>query len=66
MSTPRYIVGLDLGTTNSILAFVSISELEQAEQPEIHILEIPQLVRPGAVAARSMSYHPLLWNMRLA
>jgi len=54
MSTPRYILGLDLGTTNSILAYVSVSELEQAEQPEIHVLEIPQLVRPGAVAAQSM------------
>lgn len=54
MNTPRYIVGLDLGTTNSILAYVSISELEQVEQPEIQMLEIPQLVGPGTVAAQSM------------
>jgi molecular chaperone DnaK (HSP70) len=54
MNDPRYIVGLDLGTTNSILAYVSISELEQVEQPEIQILEIPQLTGPGAVAAQSM------------
>jgi molecular chaperone DnaK (HSP70) len=54
MNTPRYIVGLDLGTTNSILAYVSISGLEQVEQPEIQMLEIPQLVGPGTVAAQSM------------
>jgi molecular chaperone DnaK (HSP70) len=54
MNAPRYIVGLDLGTTNSILAYVSISELEQVEQPEIQMLEIPQLVGPGTVAAQSM------------
>jgi len=54
MNAPRYIVGLDLGTTNSILAYVSISELEQAAQPAIHMLEIPQLVRSGAVAAQPM------------
>jgi molecular chaperone DnaK (HSP70) len=54
MNAPCYIVGLDLGTTNSILAYVSISELEQVEQPEIQMLEIPQLVGPGTVAAQSM------------
>jgi molecular chaperone DnaK (HSP70) len=54
MSTPRYIVGLDLGTTNSILAYIPISELDRFEQPEIRILEIPQLVGPGAVAAQTM------------
>ncbi|MEJ2167143.1 MAG: Hsp70 family protein [Desulfobacterales bacterium] len=54
MNDPRYIVGLDLGTTNSILAYVSISELEQVEQPEIKMLEIPQLTGSGEVAAQPM------------
>ena len=54
MSTPRYIVGLDLGTTNSILAYIPISELDQDQQPETRILEIPQLVGPGTVAAQTM------------
>ncbi|HHP7233331.1 MAG TPA: Hsp70 family protein [Desulfobacterales bacterium] len=54
MSTPRYIVGLDLGTTNSILAYIPISELDRVDPPETRTLEIPQLVGPGAVAAQTM------------
>ncbi len=54
MNDPQYIIGLDLGTTNSVLAYTSISELEQTEIPETHILEIPQLVGPGAVASEPM------------
>jgi len=51
MNDPRYIVGLDLGTTNSILAYISAAELEQAEQPEIHMLEEPQAAFYAWIAA---------------
>jgi molecular chaperone DnaK (HSP70) len=54
MTDPQFIIGLDLGTTNSVLAYTLISDLEKSEQPETHILDIPQLVGPGAVAGQQM------------
>lgn len=42
-------VGIDLGTTNSALAFIDPAEAENSDFPPIHILEIPQHVRQGAV-----------------
>ncbi len=54
MNDPQFIVGIDLGTTNSVLAYTRISDLEQSEQPDTHILEIPQLVGPGTVAPQQM------------
>ena len=42
---PRYVVGIDLGTTNSAVCYV-----DTAEQPwRVRVLEIPQLVAPGQV-----------------
>ncbi len=49
----KYIVGIDLGTTNSILAYTATDE-EAQERAEIKVLEIPQLIDPGAVAAQEM------------
>jgi molecular chaperone DnaK (HSP70) len=48
MSTARFVVGIDLGTTNSAVAFVDTA----AESPAIQMLGVPQLVRPGTVEAR--------------
>jgi molecular chaperone DnaK (HSP70) len=45
-----YIVGIDLGTTNTVLAYTPIQE-DVRETPPISVLEIPQLVGPGEVAA---------------
>jgi hypothetical protein len=42
-------VGIDLGTTNSALAYINPSEAEEADFPPIHILPIPQTVQPGNV-----------------
>ena len=42
-------VGIDLGTTNSALAYIDPVEAENADFPPIHILEIPQHVRQDAV-----------------
>jgi molecular chaperone DnaK (HSP70) len=42
-------VGIDLGTTNSALAYIDPAEADNADFPPIHILEIPQHVRPGSV-----------------
>jgi hypothetical protein len=45
-------VGIDLGTTNSALAYVDEREAEDASFPPIHIFEVPQLVAPGKVEQR--------------
>lgn len=47
MST-QFCIGIDLGTTNSVLAFAPLDESE----PLIAVLPIPQLVAPGAVEQR--------------
>ncbi|MGF6676080.1 molecular chaperone DnaK (HSP70) [Paraburkholderia sp. WSM4174] len=49
----RYSVGIDLGTSNTVLAYA------QAGSQQIHVFEIEQLVSPGEVAAR-----PLLPSVR--
>jgi hypothetical protein len=45
-------VGIDLGTTNSALAYIDPREAEDADFPPIHVLEIPQQVRAGVVEPR--------------
>ncbi len=46
----KYIIGIDLGTTNSVLAYT----LVDADRPEIRLLPIPQLVAPGTVESRTL------------
>jgi hypothetical protein len=48
--TAKYVLGIDLGTTNSVLAY---SRLD-AEEPQVEVLPIPQLVAAGTVEARTM------------
>jgi molecular chaperone DnaK (HSP70) len=45
-------VGIDLGTTNSALAFIDPADAEDTSFPPIHIFEIPQLVAPGHVESQ--------------
>lgn len=45
-------VGIDLGTTNSALAYIDPEEAAGADFPPIHLLEIPQLVAEGVIEAR--------------
>ncbi len=47
MSEPVYIIGIDLGTTNSVVAYTEIRP--EKDQPGIHTFKIPQLVGPGSV-----------------
>ena len=42
-------VGIDLGTTNSAVAWIDPAEAEGADFPPIHILEIPQHVRQNII-----------------
>lgn len=45
----QYILGIDLGTTNSVLAFAPLA----ADKPQVELLPIPQLVAPGVVESRT-------------
>ena len=45
-------VGIDLGTTNSALAYIDEREADDREFPPLHIFETPQLVAAGRVEAR--------------
>ncbi len=45
-------VGIDLGTTNSALAFIDPEEAAGADFPPIHVLDIPQHVAPGRIEPR--------------
>jgi len=45
-------IGIDLGTTNSALAWIDPAEAEDTSFPPIHIFDIPQPVAPGRAEAR--------------
>lgn len=45
----KYVIGIDLGTTNSVVAYAPLD----AEQPEMRLLEIPQLVSSGTIESRT-------------
>jgi hypothetical protein len=45
-------VGIDLGTTNSALAYIDPQQAAEADSPIIHVLEIPQYVAQGRIEAR--------------
>lgn len=51
MPDPTYIIGIDLGTTNTIVAYTAAS-IENGDQPDIRVFEIPQLVAPGTIEKR--------------
>lgn len=53
MSHARYIVGIDLGTTNSAVAFVD-TKGRARPSPEIQAFAVPQLVAAGESAPRPM------------
>ena len=53
VTEPRFIVGIDLGTTHTVVAFVGMGETTP------RIFEIEQLVAPGEIASR-----PLLHSLR--
>lgn len=51
MSSSRFVVGIDLGTTNSALAFLDTGAVE-GKDPVLAELKIPQVVQQGAVEER--------------
>jgi molecular chaperone DnaK (HSP70) len=57
----RYLIGIDLGTTNSVVAYIDTEKVADANSP-IPVLPVPQLVAPGEVrtlpALPSFLYFP--------
>jgi molecular chaperone DnaK (HSP70) len=52
---PRYVIGIDLGTTNSAVAYVRLAEEGVVrDDRKVRFLEIPQLVAQGEMARRSL------------
>ncbi|MCP4409737.1 MAG: molecular chaperone DnaK, partial [Gammaproteobacteria bacterium] len=60
MKTARYLVGIDLGTTHTVVAYADTNNT--APTPKPRLFEIEQLVAPGEIAPRpllpSLRYHP--------
>jgi hypothetical protein len=51
----RYVIGIDLGTTNSALAYAEIqAEPDPFAPANVQLLPIPQLVNPGEVREESL------------
>lgn len=46
----RYVVGIDLGTTNCAVAYLDTSD----EKAELQVLPIPQLVNPGELQSKDL------------
>lgn len=67
---PRYVVGIDLGTTHTVVGFVDTQRAHDAPggqaseqtRPRIEVFRVAQFVAPGEVAVRpllpSFRYHP--------
>ena len=52
---PRYVIGIDLGTTNSALAYTEIRlDADPFAPPKVELLGIPQLVNPGEVREEAL------------
>src|SRR6516162_5815785 len=51
---PRYLIGIDLGTTNSALAYVDMEIKTRDGRPEVQTFAAPQLVNPGEVKPRQL------------
>ncbi len=53
MNDTRYIIGIDLGTTHSLLAYTDTRLSDEAD-PVIRVLPVPQVVSPGEVRAQAL------------
>ncbi|MDB4989817.1 MAG: Chaperone protein DnaK [Myxococcaceae bacterium] len=57
----RYVVGIDLGTTHTVVGFVDLTRRSGTTRAPIEVFDVEQLVAPGQVAKRpllpSFRYH---------
>ncbi len=51
MSESRFSVGIDLGTTHSVVSYVPLNETD-GEQASLRVLDIPQLTSPGVIGEK--------------
>lgn len=51
MSTARYAVGIDLGTTHCVLSYLDLTSADEQALPTV--LAIPQLIEPGLIESRT-------------
>lgn len=51
---PRYLIGIDLGTTNSALAYCDTQRKGKLGRPDVQTFPIPQLVSPAECAGRPL------------
>lgn len=60
MASPRFLVGIDLGTTNTVVAYCEITD--DLQQSPVSLFDIDQLIGPGEVVRKpllpSFRYHP--------
>jgi len=49
----RYIIGIDLGTTNSAVSYVDLQK-DLTKKPQINIFKVPQLTGPGEITRLSV------------
>ena len=45
-------IGIDLGTTNSALAYIDPKQAAEGDAPVSHVLDVPQTVAPGRIESR--------------
>lgn len=50
----RYLIGIDLGTTNSALAYIDLQVPRHGGVPRIEHFQAPQLVKPGETSPRDL------------
>lgn len=51
---PRFVVGIDLGTSNTAVAYADLAAVREAGRPQIEALEPLQLIAPGDVQPRRL------------
>ncbi|CAM2913995.1 DnaK-like protein [Vibrio neptunius] len=68
MASPRFLVGIDLGTTNTVVAYCEVTD--NLEQSEVSLFDIDQLIGPGEVVRKpllpSFRYHPAVGQISLS
>jgi len=50
---PPLVIGIDLGTTNTAVAYADVREATPSGTPRVRVFDVPQLVAEGEVAARA-------------
>jgi hypothetical protein len=52
VADPTFVIGVDLGTTNTAVAYADLREVEVSGTPRVRVFDVPQLVAEGEVAPR--------------